>query len=446
MRSKAAVAALVTAGLWAVAAHTTAAALDDTPATILLRGIAKRITANSGQLPNYTCVQNITRVQYAPPFSSRGNACGSKAERGTKLYQDRLRLDVAVVDNRETFAWAGAKRFETSEIDTLIQGTSGSGDFGSFLVAAFGKGVSRYVYKGEEDTDIGKLAKFLYEVPVGQSMYKMRVGRDYATVGYHGTFYADAKEADVRRLIIDADDFPQAAGVCHVVDTMDYRRVQMGDHDFLLPETTSMEVLYFSGQSSFNQTQYTGCKQYVGESTIRFDDPEEQKITAEEKLEAQVPLPVKTKLQLALTAPVDLYRASAGDPIIATVLKDVVKDKKVLVHANAKLHGRLIRVEQDFPQPFPHWVIGISFETIERAGQEQAIRLEALDDGMRSHMPQTFGRGRDQVSSLPRHKKNSGTGVFIFATAENPHLDSSFRSEWQVLESPTPPAPAAPAR
>ncbi len=416
------------------------ASTADSPAVKLLHDIAEKVRVNKDGLPNYTCVQNISRVQFAPPPNQKqGLSCDvvladrqEHGRTGFKVMQDRVRLDVAVVDNHEMFAWAGAKQFETAEIDTLIGGTSGSGDFGSFLIAAFARGVDRYTYKGEEDS----LAKFTYAIPVDKSGYRMRIGKSYETVGYRGTFYADPKEADIRRLMIEATDFPERAGVCRVLDSMDYRRVKMGDHDFLLPEKTSMEVIYRSGQESLNQTVYTGCKQYVGTSTIRFDDVEETKITEDEKKEAQIPLAAKTKVSLVLEGNVDLYRASAGDAITAVVAKDILRDKKVVVKANSKVHGRLVRVEQDFLPPFPHWVIGIRFETIERAGQEQPIRLEATDDGLRSRQPQTYSRMSGQLSALPRHEKNSAMGVFIFATAENPKLDRTFHSEWQVSSAP----------
>ena len=437
---------LLTAGFATVAAYSPA----DSSALAMLREIAEKVHANSQGMPNYTCTQNILRIHYAQRANVRAQSCAAMAQDhspGVKLYQDRLRLDVAVVDNLETFAWAGAKAFETTEISTLIEGTSGSGDFGSFLSAAFGGGVGKYVYKGEADLDIGFLAKFLYEIPVEKSRYRLRIGKGYATIGYRGAFYADPKEADVRRLEIEAEDFPAAAGVCRVRDTMDYRRIKMGDHDFLLPEETSMEVLYTSGATSLNKTVYTGCKQYVGESTIRFDDPEEEKTSAEEKRDAQIPLPLKTKIQVALSAPVDLYRASAGDAVTALVTKDVVKDKKVLVKANSKLNGRLVRLEQDFPGPMPHWVVGIKFESIERAGIEQSIKLEPTDDGFRSKLPSTYARVRDQIAALPRHKKGAGMGLFIFATSENPKLDQNFRSEWQISElAPPVVVPAAPAK
>lgn len=425
------------------------ASTAESPAVKLLHDIAQKVRQNKEGLPNYTCVQNITRAQFAPLAPSRqGGTCdvvlAARKENGRpgfKVMQDRVRLDVAVVDNREMFAWAGARQFETSEIDTMIQGTSGSGDFGSFLVAAFARGVERYTYKGEEDIDIGRMAKFLYAVPVEKSGYRMRIGKLYETMGYHGTFYADPKDADIRRLVVEATEFPERAGVCRVLDTMDYRRVKMGDHDFLLPEVTSMEVIYRSGQESYNETRYSGCKQYVGTSTIRFDDVDDVKVTEDDKKEAQIPLAPKTRLTVRLEGNVDLYRASAGDTITAVVEKDVLREKKVVVRANSKLHGRLVRVEQDFPQPFPHWVIGIKFETIERAGQEQPIRLEAMDDGLRAREPQTYSRVRSQsntlpLNALPRHEKNSAMGLFIFATAENPKLDRSFRSEWQVVSAP----------
>ena len=53
---------------------------------------------------------------------------------------------------------------------------------------------------------------------------------------------------------------------------MDYTRVKIGSGDFMLPEVSTMDALYSNGAETLNETRYSDCREYVGESTIHFDD------------------------------------------------------------------------------------------------------------------------------------------------------------------------------
>ena len=63
---------------------------------------------------------------------------------------------------------------------------------------------------------------------------------------------------------------PKASAACE--HEMDYHRVKIGSGDFLLPEVTTMDALYRNGAETLNETRYSDCREFVGESTIRFDD------------------------------------------------------------------------------------------------------------------------------------------------------------------------------
>ena len=68
--------------------------------------------------PNYTCLESVER-------SVRG---GKDREYRTV---DTVRLEVALVDNKEMFAWPGSKEFEDTDIRTFVPtGMFGNGDFG----------------------------------------------------------------------------------------------------------------------------------------------------------------------------------------------------------------------------------------------------------------------------------------------------------------------------
>src|SRR5438046_10492248 len=79
-----------------------------------------RIRAQMAELlrgqPNYTCTETIERTRQAP-------ASRSKVE-------DTLRLEVALVDGKEMFAWPGSKQFEDRDLGELVStGMFGNGNF-----------------------------------------------------------------------------------------------------------------------------------------------------------------------------------------------------------------------------------------------------------------------------------------------------------------------------
>src|SRR6202044_3654484 len=133
-----------------------------------------KVLDSAHRLPRYTCVETIARAQYLAPRGNPGdcNALISRRrlvnDQGSLGVRDRLRLDVAVINGGEIFSWAGAGKFETQNVDSLIGGgASGSGDFGSFLGSVFGNDPDVIRYRGLSND----LAVFDYNVPVTKSAY-----------------------------------------------------------------------------------------------------------------------------------------------------------------------------------------------------------------------------------------------------------------------------------
>ena len=260
-----------------------AAITADSPAQILFDRLRANVRADVDKAPRYTCVETIVRKQYFPQLGGGRSSCAEMiAARarlespGLEIWHDRLRLDVAVGESSEMFSWAGATAFESADVGELASsGSTGSGDFGSFLASVFGSEAEHFRYTGEKDTPLGKLAEFEYTVPLAKSHYSYTSGRrGKQTVAYGGAFYAVPATAQLRRLVVDAHEFP-AGDVCRVHDTIDYARAKIGSGDFLLPEVSRMDVLYASGQETLNETHYAGCHEFTGQATIRFDDPDE---------------------------------------------------------------------------------------------------------------------------------------------------------------------------
>jgi hypothetical protein len=186
-----------------------------------------------------------------------------------------------------------------------------------------------------------------------------------------------------------------------------------------------MEVLYRRGAESLNETRYSDCREYVGESTIRFDDVGAAAGPAVTRAALQ-PLPPKVRLLIGLSRPIDTEIAAAGDGVEGVLLRDVTdKKQRTLAKANDRVHGRILRLRQ-FMGPAPRWFVAIRFDTIERNGMELPIALKPVDDGDRSAQRV---RGPVPQSAMQRPE---GGGVFVFAESGNIILDQGFHSEWET--------------
>lgn len=406
----------------------------DSPAQKLFDAAREKVLANVAKVPRYTCVETITRTQHNPPARVSPATCAAVREArarntspGILIWHDRLRLDVAVADGSEMFAWAGASKFETTDISQLaLSGSTGSGAFGTFLVSVFGNDPDRYSYAGERDTELGRLAVFHYNVPLKRSHYTYKTSNGVnRTIGYTGSFYLTPGTAELRQLVVEANDLT-GGEVCQVVDTMDYSSVRIGSREFLLPEVSRMLAVYENGDETNNETRFSGCHEYVGESTIRFDGEDEAPKAIAAAKEALQALPAKTRVRVHLASPIETEVAAAGDPVVGIVEREAREKGRVLVRTTDKLRGRLLRLEQ-FMLPVPRWIVAIRFDGIERDGVLQPVTFLPVDDGDRSP-PAGFGRFRHPP--LPTEPK--GAGIFSFTTPGNLVLDEKFHSEWQV--------------
>ncbi|MES1256837.1 MAG: hypothetical protein ABUS51_00345 [Acidobacteriota bacterium] len=412
----------------------------DSPAQILFNRLRENVRGDLLRAPRYTCVQTITRTQHRPQYGGRPAGCPAliavRAELrspGLLLWHDRLRLDVAVGEQAEMFSWAGARRFESNSLDDLaLSGSTGSGDFSAFLGSVFGTAAEGFRYNGEQETPFGRLAAYSFTVPLAKSHYSYRTNNGVSRIiPYSGTFYAAQANAELKRLVVEATQFP-GGEVCRVVDTMDYNRVKIGSGEFLLPEVSKMVVLYQNGEETQNETRYSGCHEFTGESTIRFDDPEEPNSPANVAKAALRALPPKTHIRVKIDPPVNTETAAAGDPITGVVEREVKEKGQVVVRTTDRLHGRLLRLEQAM-LPEPRWTVAIRFDSIERDGVEQPVALKPVDDGDRSPQPiRMRGRRMQSAPVTARPERPAGAGVFLFGEAGRLVLDAKFHSEWET--------------
>ncbi len=332
------------------------------PETNLLAEVREKMLDLLLNQPNYTCLETVERTRQAPG--------------GGAQVDDTLRLEVALVDGKEMFAWPGAKQFEDKDIRDLVStGMFGNGNYGIYARMLFSaSGGPDFEYRGEESVLGMRMLRYEFRVRAPRSGYHLSVSGREAVVGFHGSMYVDPAEADLRRLEIFADDIPAELGLTSTEDRVDYARVLIGDEAFLLPVES---VLRMTSKDSIsrNRVRFSGCRKFTGESSLIFDDAELVDVT-EAPVVVEVALPANVSMTLELSNELRLDRAAVGDAVTAVLRSDMKRGKEKIVAKGAIAKGRVILLDRSAGS----YTLGIQFQELEWKGGHATVnaRLESL--------------------------------------------------------------------
>ncbi len=337
----------------------------------LLDRVRDRVRQTIQRLPNYLCTETIDRTQYRPSSThvpSCSELIAGRNERKLRpAVTDRLRVDVAVAKTGEMYSWVGESGFHDQSLGDLVkEGATSTGSFAAFLSAIFASGGVNFSFK-REVTEGGRLLEELaYQVPQKASQYSFGYRTGRLLTGYSGTFLVDPKSADLVRLVIETDELPAYTESCQATTTLDYQRVVLHGSDFLLPSTGLLKIIDSNGVESENRTTFSACHEFLGESTLSFDDSPEPTpaVAAAQAVVARTPLAAGLPFRLALTTDIDMATAAVGDPVQAK-LTSAIQDHsaKVLVPAGATLTGRIVELRHMYV-PAQSWSIGLRLETL----------------------------------------------------------------------------------
>ncbi len=354
--------------LWVAAAL---AAQPLTPETILLGRTRYHMVETLRRIPNYTCLETIERTIRQP-----------RSKRATLV--DALRLEVAVVDGKELFSWPGERQFKERDLRELAPGGAiGNGNFALHAKSVFGGNYVKFTFRGKEQREGREVARFDYDVPEQFSGYQIRVGDASAVVPYHGQVVVDATTLDLIDLEVIADELPPHLKLQRASDFMHYARQRIGEADHLLPVSSEMTMVGIEGGESRNKVTFSGCRQYSGESVVRFDDPEP---TAEAAPPPPVTprvateLPVELLIEAALDETFAMDKAATGDLLSFTVRRDARRRKITLVPKGARIRARVGDVDR---RPLRGYSMGVGIQLveIEHEGQIVPLKAEVVEDG-----------------------------------------------------------------
>ncbi len=299
--------------------------------TALLEEVREKMIYLLASQPNYTCLETVERTRNTPGGNSK--------------VDDTLRLEVALVDGKEMFAWPGAKTFEDRDIRELAStGMFGNGNYAIYARMLFNAAGPEFTYGGEVPLFGLQLSRFDFRVPVARSGYHLSTGDFDAATGFHGSIYLDPAKAELRRLEVTADDIPERLGIQSASDRVDYATVVINDETFLLPVESNLQMST-KEVTSRNRTRFSGCRKFAGESSLIFDDPEVIDLQVPEAV-TEVELPVNVSLAIEILSDLRLDTAAVGDSITAVLRSDIKRGKEILVKRGATMKGRVSLLER----------------------------------------------------------------------------------------------------
>ena len=369
----------------------TAALAGELPESVIqLARVKSEVTRWLEHLPNYTCLVTVQRTAQSRP----GRAFNPV---------DTMWYDIAHSDGRELFAWPGSRRFAERPITTAITyGVISDGEFALHANTVFAGGYSTIRFHRIEALNGRDTLRWDFVIPLfGSGWTITNAGRE-AHVSSHGSFWIASESLELMRLEVHADgippDFPDTAAIT----TMDYGRVRIAARDVLLPQTATLVLDERSGARNRNIMEFSHCRQYAGESSLKFDVEHSQASFDGPTESAEGELPAGVSLRLQLSDSIDSRTATVGDPVKAVLVSDAIQQGMTLVPRDATLRGRLRGIDRRMGPPV-QYVIEVEFIELEFSGKRMRFfgdlkRLEGSVNGLR----------RIARSSIP------GTATLVF--------------------------------
>lgn len=345
--------------------------------------------------PNYTCTETIERTR-----QMGGNR--------TKI-EDTLRLEVALVNGKEMFAWPGSKQFEDHDLGELVStGMFGNGNFAIYARILFLSDVAVFEDRGQ--TELGERPALRYDFRVSRSSsgHRLRVDKREAVVGFRGSFFADPVTLDVRRIEVVAEDIPADLGVTAAEISVDYGRLRIGDQEFLLPVESGV-MMAVPDVVNRNWVRFADCRRFTGESTLSFTDPVLSEASTP-AVPAEVAIPAGLTLRLELPE-LDLMHAAVGDPVRAMLRADLRSRRELLAPKGGVASGRIVRLDR-YPNYF---ALRIEFQDLDWLGGHARLKLSFDQTALPTRL---VGRQADGTISISRQASQHLSAILMFWRTE----------------------------
>jgi hypothetical protein len=322
----------------------------DVARLVTLKDRASALLAN---IPNYTCLETVGRVE-------RGEA---------GRYSDVIRVAVAVVNEKETYGWPKGDHFLDRELSQMIRsGLNATGLYGTFARGLMSRKNDDFQFAGEGKLNGESVFRYDFQIPAVEGPWNIRVGKESGRAGERGSFWVEAKSLELRRLEVGAILIPLNVGLTNLHLIIDYEVMMISDRRVLLPATAWVDAREESGKEDLSHVFFNHCRSFGADSAISFASDGHTGSQAKSR-SRKFELPAGLEIAATLRTPVDSATAAPGDALEAAITKPVFWKGKEIVSQGARLEGHIrqlrplsgseqcaVTVEFDRIETFDGWV------------------------------------------------------------------------------------------
>lgn len=377
--------------------------------TLRLSQVKRQMRTALENQPDYTCLATFDRYRWM---------IDEPAERKV----DTVRVEVAFVGGHELYSWPGEGKFSEVPLSQMVGvGLVSDGDFAVHAHNVFVGDNAVEKYLGDETENGRKLWRWGYQISVYRAAWTIAQASQKQAVGIAGSFWVDAETHDVVRMDSHATDFLPGFPLKEAVSTVEYARVHIGERDVLLPVHGELKTVNQRGDENRNQTEYSNCRQYAGQSTISFGAPPPTVEPAPVKAKAaETQLPSGLTLHIRLSQDLHLAGAVVGDAVEGTLSEPLREGGNEIAPKGAAVHGRLRLLRQHAFGGQNYIEAGIAFEALDYPGHLDHFTAELRGfDSVVPGMSMSLVARQVAGENLQRQEQSTptvlpGAGVFFF--------------------------------
>jgi len=255
-------------GQLAITASTSAiASMPKEEARLMVEDAGKRAVDYTDSLPNFMCLEVTNRAV---------DASGT----GRWKQQDSILELLRYRDKQETRTTIEVNGKSSSTEHAGMKGALSEGEFGGFLRLVFSdKSKAEFTWKETDELNGGTVQVYNYSVDKANSMFGV-VGTDGRELiaGFHGQVFIDSATRSVRRITLEANEFPASFSTHSSRMTVDYDYVAINGHDYLLPVNAQMRLEIGKHQVTLNTIEFRNYKRFGSNMRILGFTPVDEQV------------------------------------------------------------------------------------------------------------------------------------------------------------------------
>ncbi len=411
---------IIGASLLALAA--VAVPQDLAPEVLLLSRIKRHMRDEVSQLPNYTCLETVSRFHRAGPHSDLNPL-------------DTVRLEIIYSDHKEWYGSPGERNVNNSNPSSFVgSGLMGSGAFATTLTNVMSG--AHFAYQGKENVGERKAVRYDFQFFRQPGAFQISMVGGSGYVGEKGAIWIDPESLDLIRIEAHADDIPGYLPLAAQTTTVNYVRTRIGDRSALLAQEGEMDLVESEGIENYDRLDFTHCRAYSSESAIRFDAEPSFPVatTAAPAAPGSAPnLPALLRVAVRLTTPVS-SGDSVGTLIGGKVSGNVLYKGKIVLRDGAAVQGRIRRLERYQGKGSGvagDYIVGLEFTDVEAVGGHAPFYADLLSldrrPDIRAALKEQVSAGEAKIT-LP---ELPGVASF-FVSGKSFTIPAGFGTEWRT--------------